>query len=328
MEMSGKPLNEQIPSVVMLRGIASLGVCLMHFIGTLHSRDLDEAAKYGAWGVPVFFVISGFIIPYALDRSSYKINNYPQFLLKRIIRLDPPYLLTILGIFLLSFIAQLSPYHTSQPLNIFSANTLYHLFYLVDILGGKWLSPVFWTLAIEFQFYLLIGLLFPLLISRNRSAGLSVILCLSLIPFLFSDTRFVSDYLLFFCTGILLFYFVAHRIRLAQFIFYGLVLLTLSFIKSGMPGLLCPLITILFILFVRTAWPPLIFLGTISYSLYLIHTPVGTDGMINFFQNFIPGEVGRVVLMIISLPVVIFIAWVFHLFIERPSQGLAKKIKY
>ena len=51
---------------------------------------------WGWAGVEVFFVISGFIIPFTLWQSGYRLKNYARFILKRIIRLDPPYLLSIL----------------------------------------------------------------------------------------------------------------------------------------------------------------------------------------------------------------------------------------
>ena len=40
--------------------------------------------------------------------------------------------------------------------------------YTVDYLHTDWFNPVFWTLAIEFQFYLIIGLVFPLLFAKNK----------------------------------------------------------------------------------------------------------------------------------------------------------------
>jgi peptidoglycan/LPS O-acetylase OafA/YrhL len=41
------------------------------------------------------FVIFGFIIPYSLHRSQYKLLYFPRFLLRRLVRLEPPYLLHV-----------------------------------------------------------------------------------------------------------------------------------------------------------------------------------------------------------------------------------------
>jgi len=322
------PENKHIHSVTMLRGLASLGVCFAHLTGTVNSEGLRSIGHYGTWGVSVFFIISGFIIPYSLYTAEYRISDYPKFLLKRIIRLDPPYLLTITGIFLLSWLAQLSPHHTSQALDPLSKNTLYHLFYLVEILNGKWLIVVFWTLAIEFQFYLLIGLLFPLLNAKKIVYIFLLIVILCLVPFLLTDDRFVTNYLLMFLSGILFFLFRVNKINLMVYLSLAIVLIVLSYFKTGLEGLVCPIISICFIQFANKPFKPLIFLGMISYSLYLIHTPFGTDGLINFLQNYITGDTERILLMFAALPLIILAAWLFYLVIERPSLGFAKKIKY
>ena len=321
-------VKKDLPSVTMLRGIASLGVCIAHFTGTVNSKLIQQVGHYGTWGVSIFFVISGFIIPYSLFYSSYKFKNYPSFILKRIIRIDPPYVLSILAIFLVSCAAQLSPYHTSDIINLFNKNTLYHLFYLVDLLNGKWFNGAFWTLAIEFQFYIFIGLLFPLINTKGALIQFLFFSLLCVIPFLIDDYRFVSNYLLMFLTGIVLFCYMTNQINVYVFIFSAIIMLVLNYLKSGIEGVLCPVISIAFILFIKKPIKPILFLGTISYSLYLINTPIGTDGFINFLQNFIVSDNGRIGLMFLALPIIIFAAWVFYRVIEKPSLKLSKKIVF
>src|SRR5690606_11849829 len=44
-----------------------------------------------------------------------------------------------------------------------------HLGYFINILPNEnWINPVYWSLGIEFQYYLLIGLIFPLFIRKNK----------------------------------------------------------------------------------------------------------------------------------------------------------------
>ncbi len=320
--------SKYIPSVTMLRGIACMAVCIMHFFGTVPSKTLNEIGIYGGYGVPVFFVISGFIIPYALYHSGYKINNYFKFLLKRVIRLEIPYLLTILLIILISGLSQLSSEHSVTGVTLFDKNTFYNVFYLAGIMDGKWLSPVFWTLAIEFQFYLFIGLVFPLLIHKNKIITLLIFLLLSVMPFFSNDVRYFSSYMFTFLPGILLFFFMTHRIDRNVFIVAGISLLALIYVKTGAQGLISPIIAVSFILLVKKPIKPLIFLGTISYSLYLLHTPIGTDGIIHFMQNYIQSDSGRIWLMLFSFPLVVAIAWLFYRGIEKKSQSIAEKIKY
>lgn len=129
--------KSKIDSITMLRGLACLAVCFKHFAGTVGSHSLNQIAQYGGYGVPIFFAISGFILPYSMEKANYVRSDYLHFLLKRTIRLQPPYILSIIGIFALSFLAQFSKFHTAEMINPFSKNTLLNFFYLVDFFDGK-----------------------------------------------------------------------------------------------------------------------------------------------------------------------------------------------
>lgn len=312
----------------MLRGLACLGVCIMHFAGTVDSESLNKVTQLGGYGVPVFFTISGFILPYSLWISEYKVSSFFRFILKRLIRLEPAYLFSILGIFILSFLAQLSPFSDSTQIEFFTTNTCLHLFYLVDFFNEKWLNPVYWTLAIEFQFYLIIGLIFPFLNSSKICILITSFALIILTSTIVNNESYLPYYFLMFLPGILLFWYTSKKISLKIFIILFLIFGFFSFEKHGLSGPICATISTVFILFITKPIQPLIFLGTISYSLYLIHTIVGTDGIINFMQNFIPDQEGRIWLMIIALPITIAFAWVFYLIIEKPSKKLSKKIGF
>ncbi len=320
--------DKNIHSVTMLRGIASLAVCLGHFLGTLNTTSIVQFGKFGGYGVPIFFAITGFIIPYSLYQSNYTIKNYFKFLIKRITRLDPPYLLSILGIFLLSYIAQLSPFSEGNLIEIVTEKTALHIFYLVKIADQDWFNPVFWTLAIEFQFYLLIGLLFPLLTIKKWVVQVLFFSTFCLIPFVLNDDTFVTDYFIMFLPGVLLFWFFTKQMSRNLFLGLTTVLLVLGYFKGGFQTPICAIIAIGFILFVKKPIKPLIFLGTISYSLYLIHTPFGTDGMINFLQNYLETEVERAGLLFLCLPITVLASWMFYRIIEKPSMKWSKKLNY
>ncbi|MFN5417790.1 MAG: acyltransferase family protein [Flavobacteriia bacterium] len=321
-------LNEknEIQSVTMLRGIASLAVCFMHFTGTVNYPTLQKIGLFGGYGVHLFFVISGFIIPYSLFQSKYQLKNFFQFILKRIVRLDPPYIFTIIGIILLSYVAQYSTYNKSEIINFFNMNSVFHLFYLVDFVDGKWLSPVFWSLAIEFQFYLLMGVLFPFISMRKNSLRLLLFFVFCLVPFLFPQDYIVSKYLILFLPGILLFLYKTKEISNVLFVVLVSISIILSSLKFSIAGFICPVLAITVILFLKNTFTFFMFLGKISYSLYLIHTPIGTDGFIQFFQNYISSDLGRLILMLATFPFTIFCAWIFNMTIERPTLNLSKKI--
>ncbi|HEX9544090.1 MAG TPA: acyltransferase [Pyrinomonadaceae bacterium] len=162
--------EKRIETIDLLRGLAALAVCWFHLTNanTIAARGILQASgKYGWFGVEIFFVISGFIIPYALHRGDYRLKRFPTFLVKRITRLDPPYLVSILLVLLTSYLISLAPHYQGERFHLDIARILLHLGYLNVLVGYEWLNPVYWTLAIEFQYYLLIGLAFPLISSRS-----------------------------------------------------------------------------------------------------------------------------------------------------------------
>lgn len=93
----------------ILRGVAALSVSWYHFTNGnsafLPDGTLKTSGEYGWLGVEVFFVISGFIIPFTLARSGYRLADYGTFLVKRVVRLDPPYLVAIALIIALGYLS-------------------------------------------------------------------------------------------------------------------------------------------------------------------------------------------------------------------------------
>ena len=311
----------------MLRGIAAMMVCLFHFTGTLNNPFWhNEVGFYGKFGVHIFFVISGFIIPYSMYKSNYKLKNFWRFVLKRIIRIEPAYIFSIVLIIIISYAAKLSPYNLNSNLDFFTVNSFLHLFYLIDFFNGYWLNPVFWTLAIEFQFYILIALLFSFLHNTSKPIKLFILFFGCALPFLLKVDFLVFNYLLLFIPGYLFYLFYIQKLKLEFFILFLLLIAILNGLKFELYTALCPLITISFIYFIKKPKRILMFLGKISFSVYLLHTPIGTDGIINFCQNFIVDEVGRAFLMFATIPILIFLSWIFYICIEAPAINFSKKI--
>ncbi|MGB5085361.1 MAG: hypothetical protein WBO09_12275 [Methylocystis silviterrae] len=83
---------------------------------------------------------------------------------------------------------------------------------------------------------------------------------------------------------------------------------------------------ILVILFVELPrYRMLHFLGAISYSLYLLHVPIG-GRVVNLGQRFGGGEIFYLVLSLTALFVCILAAATYWRFIESPAHRLAKTI--
>ena len=88
--------KSHIAVIDTLRGIAALMVVIVHVSMRLEPSWLTTIASYGQHGVILFFVISGFIIPYSLFKSNYTLRAMANFLWRRILRLNPPYYATLL----------------------------------------------------------------------------------------------------------------------------------------------------------------------------------------------------------------------------------------
>lgn len=101
-----------------LRGLAAIRVAWFHITsGT--SGWLVASGHWGWLGVELFFVISGFVIPYSLAGSArpFRISDFPAFLFRRIVRLEPPYLASIALTIVLNYMSSLSPmFNGASPL--------------------------------------------------------------------------------------------------------------------------------------------------------------------------------------------------------------------
>lgn len=121
------------------------------------------AGSFGWLGVQVFFVISGFVIPYSLHLRHYSLMDLGEFFLRRLKRIEPPYFASILLVMIINFCATQVPGFRGAPFQPSATQLMAHVAYLNAMLDCGWLNPVYWTLAIEFQYYLFVAVVFPLL---------------------------------------------------------------------------------------------------------------------------------------------------------------------
>jgi peptidoglycan/LPS O-acetylase OafA/YrhL len=154
-----------------LRGIAALWVVYQHWgsrvFPSVHAV-VFSVFDPGLYGVLVFFLISGYIVPASLERT----GSVRSFWISRLFRLFPLFAFVI-GITLAFHLAGLPGLRGSNP-NV-AATALSHLFMLNDLLGEPNFVVVIWTLSYEMVFYLLVTALFVAR-QHRRSGGLAVTL--------------------------------------------------------------------------------------------------------------------------------------------------------
>jgi peptidoglycan/LPS O-acetylase OafA/YrhL len=329
-----EPVAGRLETVDALRGLAALSVCWYHVAasGSLETKGwLHASAKFGWLGVDVFFVISGFVIPYALWRAGYGLRDFGRYLVKRSARIEPPYFAAIVLALLLWRLSSLRPGYQGQPFELSPTLLLLHVGYSNAFVGRPWLNPDFWTLAIEFQYYLLMGLLVPFLASprsRSRLFALGNLFAVSvLFPSQPGQDPYVLTWLPLFLAGILTFQLWAKIIDRTYFVCGLALAMVVASYKLGILSALFGGLTAVVIAFVHVRNRVLNFLGAISYSLYLTHGPVGSR-VGNLTARFVHGDLQTGLAAIVVVLVAVTFAYVFHRLVERPSRLWAALFKY
>jgi len=104
-------------------------------------------------------------------------------------------------------------------------------------------------------------------------------------------------------------------------------LLAFSFYQQGIMLTAISLGALLIILYVNRFPSWLRFFGTISYSLYLIHIPIG-GRITNLVDAFTHNTNLRIVFAFVAIAVSIICAAFYYRFIEKPFRSRAAMIKY
>jgi len=283
-----------IPEIDGLRFAAITSVVAFHVYEYLHARVnfsapgiLNTALLNGQRGVPLFFVISGFILgrPFA----SHYIHNTPapklkEYFLRRFTRLEPPYLVALFAVFF-----GLAAFTSSRGVSHLLASVLYshNLIY-----GSP--NPFYglaWSLEIEIQFYCLLPLLaFVYCLPRIPRRSLLAVIMLAGAFHLFPMPTRLSlsffSWIQYFAAGTLLadlyidgWNHKPHwRFDLASLVLWPTVFL----ISDGLAWVALPAIAVVLyasafrsIFFQRVfTLPAIVIIGGMCYTIYLVHYPV------------------------------------------------------
>ena len=261
-------------------------------------------------------------------RSDYKIKLFGRYLLRRFVRIEPPYLVTLgLGILYLSL---RNFFPSSAPIDLTPSfiDILLHLGYFVPFFEGvKWISAVFWTLAVEFQYYIFLSLLFPLVLSNNKILRWTFNLIVIVIPFFLQDQAFFIYWASYFGIGIFYTLFITNKYSLHEFVICMILSCCSVFIVHGFEDLLVAVIAIFIIHFFSNYSNKVgIWFGKISYSLYLLHSLVGLP-FINIMSRTFKSPIEVFFVITGSLALSILSAYILWKYVEKPTQKLSKKIK-
>lgn len=283
----------RIVGLDVLRGLAASSVLVYHYTSNYQRVYHHRAAPLfslpqGALGVELFFLISGFVIFMTLERA----RRPMDFVRSRFFRLFPAYWAAICLTFVVLRLLPLIGRTPTLP------RMLINLSMVQELLGVGNVDPVYWTLQLELCFYTIMLVLFCtrqlryvefyllglmlLNVARSRwmppgSAMLKHHHLGQIIDII--KTVLILDYAYAFLIGIMIYRFVRER----RAWYLAVIGLCIAYIMQD--GQRIDVIaTIIFTLLVAAAAmrmldviaiKPVLFLGTISYSLYLTHQNIG-----------------------------------------------------
>jgi peptidoglycan/LPS O-acetylase OafA/YrhL len=361
--------KEFIPVIDGLRFLAIAMVVLFHFDMFIRAKSVEvggfadstvqafvpTALTVMKQGVELFFVISGFILAIPFMRYylalSEKKPTLKKYYLRRVTRLEPPYMIAVLGLFFL----QAFVFGSSYPLDKLTVSLFASLFYVHNLVfpgSLPLINVVFWSLEIEVQYYILAPFFLWALCrmkdkTTRRSATLLVIVFFAFLSWLMEvywqvQTRTLLLYLQYFFSGILLcdIYlldseWLARLNRLWVFIL-GIALLVpilsvqLVYTENPLLRIAAPLTILAFylIVFGNNWWRKIFSVnwvtlsGGMCYSIYLLFLyAIAAGGKLTLsrlhFDNF---AVYFWVQLITNMLFVWSIAAVYFLLIEKPCM--------
>ncbi|MEV5498775.1 acyltransferase [Nonomuraea fuscirosea] len=165
-------VTEQAPAVGTrlawldaLRGIGALAVVAEHLLPWFLPGLRPYWFNLGVYGILVFFLVSGYIIPTSLERH----GDVRAFWISRFFRLYPLYLGVIVAVLALSWWV---PVREAVPRD--GSAVAAHATMLLDVVSVGGVADTMWTLSYEMVFYLLVTALF-LTRGHDRSGLLSML---------------------------------------------------------------------------------------------------------------------------------------------------------
>ena len=317
------------------RAIAIVAVMLHHYLSRYapptHSPSLYGYGRlYSPWfdlgtmGVQFFFMISGFVILMTLERCTHLV----EFWVRRLARIYPAFVAAS-AITLCIVRAAGPPEMRTSPLD-----ALLGLTFLTPYLPGvRYVDGSYWSLVTEMQFYCVIGVVFTAFRNRFELAWAGFVCSGAILWVVGNHTEwhilhtlarhlFLIESIPYFTAGILFYQLYAGNSRRPWLL--GVAALAAYLLVAEPISTLRPLVTAAmvaaFILFLRgrlewLAVRPLVFLGSVSYSFYLLHQYIGVT-LIGHLTDYLPDMPA----MFMAAAVCVLLAYLSTRFVEIPAK--------
>ncbi|EOW1911071.1 acyltransferase family protein [Yersinia enterocolitica] len=341
----------KLNSIQFCRAIAFLMVLMLHRTPTW---DLFYIFQHGNYGVLLFFIISGFIITF-LNLNG-KIDSTRIFLIKRFARIFPIYWITTLLCIIVAYYNYRTGFDGWSPLADFTKIGWMQTFTLLPLQDGWLVNVVAWSLIYEIWYYIIFSIFIYILRDKFILGVLGYAYVVLAIQLLFPKITH-SDFLAinwsiifstlnwFFIMGACIAYILFDKIRkykllcyftlLSCFLFQVLLGYKNQYAAKGeqitelvlLASSLTLIIGCLYLEINKNFKFPrtIVFIGNISYTLYLFHY-VWVEIVRGVFSEFIPGlykdSITEKTAYYISLFIISFI---IYKYIEIPSNKFLRK---
>ncbi len=328
------------------RGLAAAAVAIAHIT--------ENKPPLGHVAVMVFFVISGYCIAAAVQSSQSRGLSFWTFMGRRMRRIYPPYFFSLLFFFVtrlakwrLTGVNQLSyppatwiqTWTLTQWLNVLAHPTPYAF----D--NSHLMVSAHWTLGYEEQFYLVFALLMVLALRAKRDVRVLVLGLFGIalgwnLAFPRLSCGLFIDYWAHFAVGAVVFYRLCRPFsrRFCQVVDWGLVVTAILCGVLAWPSYLLPpqrfvaqeffAVSVFALLLIggrrfddvfkkAPLARPFLWLGTITYSLYLTHQ-FNLNLSAFVASHLLRGHFPSWVVVLLQLVVLVLLAALFWVFFERP----------
>lgn len=302
------------PGLDTIRAFAVIFVIIHHWFPAF-APWMD----WGALGVDIFFFLSGFLITYGLLQNIYKPAGaiLKNFYYRRTLRIFPLYYGVTLGLIVIGLIG------TEWPWYIFYASNEYMYRH-----GWQALTSHFWSLSVEEQFYLV----WPVMLILFRKRILLCLIIIIMASFLIrvylsyqekSVILTVTNMYKFAAGGLFAFYI--RRIRDAS-VLWGIAFFVLScaayFMIPVARPLSVPLLSFSLFQISLKGWlnfRPTVFVGKISYGLYILHN------LVPFFVVKFAPETTPLFLPLCLL-ILVAVSWASFQYFETPFLRMKERM--
>lgn len=369
---SSSSVHERLAFIEGLRGIAALYVVLTHFKSMADWSHLDGSKStapswmqpllhpfnYGHIAVAAFIVLSGYCLQTSLfGGRDGRIHKYGKFYARRARRILPPYYATLIFSVIVSIaITEKQPgMPFSQYVPVTTENVLAHVF-MIHNFNVDWmykLNGVLWSIAIEWQLYLLFPLLVALMFKVGRFAYVAITAAIAVLLLLYVPValKLYVWYVPLFALGMAAAH-LAYRPNLRvgtvpRLAAYVLVVAMIALAYAckieaiSKPGQMLPVtdacigVAIAALVYLGTvapwtpftklfAWKPIAGLGFFSYSFYLMHHPI-LQILYVHRPDWVQGtELLLAYEMLVCLPVILVSCYVFSRLFELPFMATKK----